>query len=428
MASNGTVRSTSVARDRTRFVVCALSLIALLTVVAAPIGHAQTFEVLHNFTGGGDGDSPQTGLSIDGRGNLYGTTNAGGSGFGTVYQLVRGGSAYTLNPLYQFAGGRDGGTPTSRVVFGPDGALYGTALRGDPGCQGFDGCGVVYRLTPPPTFCRSVLCPWRERLAFAFTDYVAQGAGPSGDLVFDQAGNMYGTTTFGGSNVCGDGLGCGTVFQLVPSGGTWTENVLYRFTVDPISYPSYGVVFDSAGNLYGTANPYCCTYESVVFQLENTRSGWIANTLYGFTGHGNGYDIMGGIVLDASGNVIGGTVLGGPSNFGVIYKLNPVGSGWNFNLIYNFVRAVGGPKAGLTMDSAGNLYGTAYGDGAHSLGSVFELSPSLGGWIYTDLHDFNLADEKNPASTVLIGPDGSLYGTASGGGTGGHGVVWKITP
>ena len=101
---------------------------------------------------------------------------------------------------------------------------------------------------------------------------------------------------------------------------------------------------------------------------------------------------------------------------------------WNFNLIYNFQRAAGGPAANLSMDSAGNLYGTAKHDGSHAMGSVFKLTRTSGGWVYTDLHDFDGGDGRDPVSSVLIDAAGNLYGTTSAGGTHGAGVVWQITP
>jgi len=412
-----------------------------LSITLAHSAQAQTYTVLYNFTGGSDGATPKTGLSMDGAGNLYGTTYTGGNtgndcvinfltdtGCGTVFKVAHSGSGWTFSSLYKFTGQSDGDPPSSRVVFGRDGALYGTATYGgDASCDpGYDGCGLVYRLSPQPTFCRSVLCPWLQTPVFTFHNYATQGQFPSGDLIFDAQGNLYGTTIFGGSNSCG-GDGCGTVFELTPSGGGWTENLLYAFSY-PTPYPDTGVIFDRSGRLYGTTSSLTGQPGSV-FQLTNSGSGWIGNSLYVFSGTQNGYDVQAGLVFDQQGYLIGATQYGGPTNFGTIFQLNPLPNGsWNFNTIYDLQQAAGGPEANLTMDSAGNLYGTANVDGSHTFGSVFKLTLTNQGWVYTDLHDFNRSDGQNPISSVLIDANGNLYGTASAGGSHGNGVVWEITP
>jgi uncharacterized repeat protein (TIGR03803 family) len=419
-----------------------ISLFVLAVILTQP-AQAQTFTVLYNFTGGADGSTPKTGLSMDGAGNLYGTTYTGGetgnncainflttSGCGTVFRLAHSGSGWTFDSLYKFTGRSDGAPPSSRVVFGPDGALYGTATYGgDASCNpGFYGCGLVYRLNPQPTFCRNVLCPWVQTSAFTFQHYPSQGQFPSGDLIFDAQGNLYGTTIFGGNNSCGDGEGCGTVFELTRSGGSWAESVLYAFTI-PLAYPSWGVIADHSGNLYGNLTGYGGGFDGAVFQLTPSGSGWTENTLYEFDNNQDGYDVQAGLVIDQQGYLVGGTEYGGQSNFGTIFQLNPLPNGtWNLNTIYNFQLAAGGPEANLTMDSAGNLYGTAYSDGAHAFGSVFKLTPTDQGWVYTDFHDFNRSDGANPISSVLVDAQGNLYGTTSAGGAYGYGVVWEITP
>jgi uncharacterized repeat protein (TIGR03803 family) len=189
------------------------------------------------------------------------------------------------------------------------------------------------------------------------------------------------------------------------------------------------VIADSSGRLYGTIQTYAGDFNAAVFQLVPNGSGWSENTLYEFTGMQDGDDVHAGLVFNQMGYLVGGTVYGGATNFGVVFQLNPLPTGsWNFNTIYDFQKAAGGPWANLTMDSAGNLYGTAINDGAYTYGSVFKLTPTSQGWVYTDLHDFDVSDGAYPISSVLIDGNGNLYGTTSQGGTYGYGVVWKITP
>lgn len=414
----------------------ALTVVLLFALNAVQPARAQTLTVLHNFTDGQDGGVPTAGLSLDRAGNLYGTASQGGNtgsnchvgfiqtGCGTVFRLARSGSGWTFSSLYQFTGLGDGAPPSSRVIFGPDGALYGTALYG--GLQRCDpswyGCGVVYRLNPPPTFCRSITCPWVNTPVYTF-QLTTEGNNPEGDLIFDAQGNIYGTTNQGGH------IDYGVVFQLTPSsGGGWSESVLYAFPGYTLDRPESGVIFDHSGNLYGTANCNNCI-SGGIFELSPSGSGWTEKDLYTFDFPYDGDAVPGGLVIDQSNDLIGGTIWGGQTNFGIIYELNQLPNGsWNANTLYNFSRASGGPYANLTMDNAGNLYGTAYGDGAYSLGSVFKLTPSSNGWVYTDLHDFNGTDGKHPISSVLIDGNGSLYGTTSAGGTDGYGVAWELTP
>lgn len=185
-----------------------LAIVFALAVLVTQPAHAQTFSVIHNFTGGADGAAPLAGLTIDRGGNLYGTAYDGGAGYGTVYMLAHSGSGWSFNSLYSFAEGNDGAHPYGRVTFGGNGRLYGTTyLGGNSNCSG--GCGTVFNMKPPPrAVCGTVLCPWTETVLYRFTG--TDGAEPSGDLVFDQAGNLYGTTYVGGGMGGPDGAGLST--------------------------------------------------------------------------------------------------------------------------------------------------------------------------------------------------------------------------
>jgi len=377
----------------------ATAALALALTMAIPLAQAQTYTVIHNFTGFQDGMLPYAGLTLDKAGNLYGTTFEGGrAGNGTVFKLRHFSSGWIFSPLYSFNGSNDGQAPQARVVFGPDGTLYGTTYRGGGnGCEGA-GCGMVFNLKPTPTPPPTALTPWIETVLYRFRGG-ADGSLPGyGDLVFDEAGNLYGTTINGGSN------DEGVVYELTPSGGGWTESVLYSFTgkLDG-STPYSGVIFDQAGNLYGTNTTGLGAYGRV-YQLTPSGSGWIEHTLYGFTGGNDGAYPVGGVISDQSGNLYGTTNSTAYGGGGTVFELKPSNGGWMFNLLYSFTgNQLQGPYASLAMDAAGNLYGTTYGDGAYGLGSVFKLTPSGGSWTYTDLHDFSGSDGQNPAGGVVLG-------------------------
>jgi hypothetical protein len=210
-----------------------VSALVAFTVARTQSVQAQTFTVIHNFTGGVDGGDPQAGVTIraGGADNLYGTTyTAGSGGGGVVFNLRLVNSTWIYEPLYSFSGGTDGAFPAARVVFSASSVLYGTtALGGDmEGCSGY-GCGTVFNLRPPVHACASVLCPWDKRELYQFTGG-SDGSTPiNGDLTFDQAGNIYGTTAEGGNNNCIGASGCGVAYELSPSNGGWTETALYSF-------------------------------------------------------------------------------------------------------------------------------------------------------------------------------------------------------
>jgi len=412
--------------------VLALAIGLMLAVVATRAVEAQTLQVIHNFANGSDGRNPFAGLTADGAGNLYGTAVNGGRGCGTVFQLKQKGSGWTLNPLYSFAGSPDGCDPEARVIFGPNGTLFGTTYAAGPA-----GDGTVFNLRPFPSACKAALCPWMETVLYGFSG-AADGGGPGyGDLLFDPAGNIYGTTYMGGlkNSDCDpfQSQTCGVVYKLTPSNGAWTESVLYSFKGGSDGGNPYsGLILDQAGNFYGTTYIGGLSGFGTVFQLTCGSGGCTNNVLHDFTNGGDGGSPIGGLIFQ-SGNLYGVGSDGGTGGDGTVFELSPSGSGWTFTVIYNFTSPEGaqcGPRAGLSMDAAGNLYGTTYCDGVSGYGNVFELiALKGGGWMYKDLHDFSGGnDGKNPISSVLLHPNGKLYGTTSVGGTEGFGVVWELTP
>ena len=418
----------------------ALAMLGVMTMLAPAPAPAQTYRVLYNFTGGGDGANPYAGLTMDAAGNLYGTAAVGGytggycaqdSGCGTVFKLSHHGSGWTFTPLYAFQGdsglNNDAASPIARVIFGPDGSLYGTTEAGGGGsCSYFhDGCGAVFKLSPPPTVCKTALCPWSETVIYSVASNNGEEA--LGDVVFDSAGNLYSTVALGGQY---DG---GYVFELTPSYGGWTEQTLYSFNPDggDCNDPMAGLVFDASGNLYGTADTGC-GYGGV-FQLAPSGSGWTENILLNFNGFGDGDGSDASLTPDGHGGFYGTTVDLGPNNGGTVFELTPSNGVWVYSLVYAFGDNGGGdyPTAPVTVDASGtHLYGTTRSNGYLGIGdgTVFELTLSNGTWTQTVLHYFEGSDGKYPSSSVLLDANGNLYGTASFGGAYGYGVVWEITP
>jgi len=355
----------------------------------------------------------------------------------------------TLHDFTQGDDGRydDGYEPSSRLVIGPDGTFYGTTSNGNGGygCPNY-GCGVVFNLRPPAHACVTALCPWTETVLYRFTGS-DDGGEPYGALIFDEAGNIYGTTSVGGGGPCaGIGtMGCGVVFKLVPSNGGWTESVLYRFAGPPDGYcPESGVIFDQSGNLYGTTvdggssdgcdGAPCGT----VFELSPSGSGWTENIIHTFQGS-DGDGPISGLIFDAQGNLYGATAYDiVPYNGGTVFMLTPSNGNWAYSQLYawNDLGPGGtGPWDRLFMDAAGNLYGTTLTDGLYGYGSVFELTPGDGGWSYTSLHDFTGGDDgAKPEGNVIRDASGNLYGTTLNGGTSDLcmvefcGVAFEITP
>ncbi|MGD0929662.1 MAG: choice-of-anchor tandem repeat GloVer-containing protein [Candidatus Korobacteraceae bacterium] len=408
-------------------------LLFALMAVLIPSAQAQTFSVIHNFFGGSDGASPQSGLTLDNRGNLYGTAVSGGNGGGgTVFKIVHQGSGWIFLTLYSFDTrlANNGIAPEAAVVIGSNGSLYGTTEIGGMNGQGCDtyGCGLVYNLRPPARATASALGQWTETVLYTFTGN-PDGAHPEAAVVFDQAGKIYGTTLQGGSS------NWGTAYELLPANGGWTERVLYPFTNgNDGGYLTGSLIFDLAGKLYGLANSGGAYGNGTVFQLSPSGSSWTESTLYAFPGQGqNGENPAGSLILDGLGNLYGGTSYGGSNYGGTAFELIPEPNGsWTYGVLYNFVfsgNTTPGPLCGLTRDTAGSLYGTTFGDGAYGFGSVFKLTPSDDGWVYTDLHDFTGGnDGRYPAGSVVFDQAGNFYGTTTGGGAYGYGVIWEITP
>lgn len=403
------------------------ALIVLLAAVifAAPAARAQGFSVLTSFSGP-NGDAPNADLAMDAAGNVYGTTfyggNSRGLGGGTVFKLSRHGSSWILSTLYSFTGYADGGNPWGGVIFGPDGSLYGTTAYG-----GSNSAGTVFKLQPPLTSCKSAMCPWRETVLYNFTGQ-NDGCAPIGKLAFDRGGNLYGV-----AGLCGQG-GYGALFELSPSGGSWNITVVHTFTgASDGGSPDAGVVLDQDGNLYGTTYRGGTYSAGVVYEFSygSLGLGWTETILHNFGGSGDGKGSS-GLVFDTQGNLFGATEVGGTMDDGTVYELQPSGGGgFSYAILYNFdPQLTGSPAivASLSVDSAGNLYGTGEGGGTYGDGTVFELSPDGGSWNFTVLNNFTYYDGYEPGSTPLLDGQGNLYGTTESGGAYAYGVVWEWMP
>ncbi|HKD83665.1 MAG TPA: choice-of-anchor tandem repeat GloVer-containing protein [Terriglobales bacterium] len=318
------------------YLVLLFLLLIVFVVDSCQCAQAQTFQLIHTFSGAMDGGTPYAGLTIDRAGNLYGTAYQGGDltcdapwGCGTIYQLKRSGSNFVFNPLHSFTAGADGRWPASRLIFGPDGALYGTTYEGGTANCGGIGCGTVYKVQPPATFCRTTLCPWLETVLYSFTGN-ADGYWPwsGGDLFFDPAGNIYGATPYTtyASNIYG------LVYELTRSGNSYTQSVLHGFSGSDGSQPLAGIVADSSGNVYGTTGAGGLYGKGIVFELTYVAGvGWTETVLHNFSGYPNDGDTpYGGLIPDPSGNFYGTTYLGGTHGGGTVFELVRGNGGWSF--------------------------------------------------------------------------------------------------
>ena len=374
----------------------------------------------------------------------------------------------TESVIFKFHGGFDGGgSPYGALVADQAGNLYGaTGIGGDSGHNCYlgtaKGCGAIFELTPPNVPDGS----WREVLLYSFQGGT-DGDAPRGPLVFDQAGNLFGTTGGGGSNsACPN---CGTVFELSPptsEGGAWKETVIHRFAGGLLkpdgAGPNGGLVLDKNGNLYGTTFAGGGSQDiGTVFELSPpTVSGgaWKETVIHHFTNFQNGANPLSSPIID-HGALYGMTNSGGLdcyhngySGCGIVYRLAPpatAGAPWSEEVLYRFgqfgLHPDDGtnPEGALIFDTLGNLYGTTNNGGGtqcdpyFQCGTVFQLSPpisGLGPWIETTLWKFaGRSDGSFPQAGLVMDSQGALYGTTPSGGSAcsggsGCGIVFKLVP
>jgi uncharacterized repeat protein (TIGR03803 family) len=402
-------------------VACCVAPLSLLPASAAE-------KTIHAFKGGNDGASPwQGGLISDGAGNAYGTTADGGNGCsdggcGTVFKLTK---DRKESVFYSFRGGSDGAAPVSALMLDASGNLYGTTLSGGgTGCGGYR-CGTVFKLAPDGT----------ETVLYAFQGG-SDGFQPVSNIVMDQSGNLYGTTAAGWTynSDCGS-PGCGTVFEVQPDG---TKNTLYLFQGGTDGAVPIGpLIADSAGNLYGTTlGGGGCSFDQLgcgtVFEV--TPNGQ-ESILYAFQEGAGGQGPLGGVIMDSTGNLYGTTQFAGTAACcGVVFEI-PAGGG-SENVLYSFRGGSDGsnPMAGVIMDPKGNLYGTTEigggsGKGCKYIqfgagcGTVFKLTPEGKEKV---LFAFSLKYGQLPEARLLLGKNGTLYGTTTQGGGHKDGVVFEV--
>jgi uncharacterized repeat protein (TIGR03803 family) len=395
-----------------------------------------------------DGQWPSPGLVADAGGNLYGTTQYGGtSNLGMVFELSPTAAGWKESTLYNFntaAGGAYASAGPSPLTADGKGNLFGTTAFG-----GVSSLGSVFELSPKPG------SGWQEQDLYSFTE----NAEPLGGLVFDSAGNLYGVNNIGGAN------GVGSVFKMSENAdGTWKETEIYTFAGYPNdgANPYAGLTIDSSGNLYGTTelggngacirvkNPVGC---GTVFELSySAATGWTEKVLYTFQGaYGNdGSSPTARLIFDGSGNIYGTTSTGGMFNrncteidyglgCGTVFELTPSASGWNETILYKFIggrEEDGSSPSGLVWDQQGNFYGTVEDAAAYDYGAIFKLAPSTGGtWTESLVYNFGSGtDGRFPQGALVFGKSGHLYGTTVGGGVvggalnNGQGTVFEFTP
>ena len=325
--------------------------------------------VLYSFTGGADGGEPYKGVTLDAAGNLYGTTVTGGGGVceggcGVIYKLTHNGGTWTQSIIYPFQGGSDGYEPGSPVAFDSRGNFYGTTPVG-----GAYGMGVIYRMSPNGTG------GWNFRVIHTFTGGVDGGGGSAGKILINAAGNLFGVCTVGGVN------GFGTVYRMSLVQGKWTFRTLYAFKDKPDGALPYGsLVADKFGNLYGTTYYAGTNDVGTVYELTPTNGSWTESVLYSFKGGTDGASPISALVADRAGNLYGTTSEGGAATCGcgVIFKMSHNSTGqWSESVLYRFP---GKPNAafaynGMVSDSAGNFYGTTVHGGSTDDGVVYEFTP-----------------------------------------------------
>ncbi len=332
-----------------------------------------TEKVIYSFSGP-DGDSPAASLLLDATGNLFGTTAGGGDfNLGVVFELTPSAGTWTETVLHSFGSGTDGYDPQAELIFDPAGNLYGTTQFG--GTQaGLDNGGTVFRLTPSSS-------GWTETLLYSFPgSYLGpDGDLPGGSVGMDRAGNLYGVTQAGGAN------GKGAIYELSPQAdGSYSESILFSFNTSDGQLPNSTPVFDSAGNLYGTTEfggdaqlcpPNGC---GTVFELKKNANGsWTLSVLRALYKNKDGWEAVGPVAFDVRGNLYAAAQAGAAYSAGAIYELTPSSQApWPEALVHTFTGGTDGgfPNAGVIVNS-GKLFGTATQGGSDGLGVVFDLLP-----------------------------------------------------
>ncbi|HEX4159976.1 MAG TPA: choice-of-anchor tandem repeat GloVer-containing protein [Rhizomicrobium sp.] len=407
-------------RSKNNFACLCAMVLPIFLPQAGLCGHS--YKVLYTFQGGSDGYFPLAPLIRDKSGNFYGATEFGGGdgcenlGCGTIFKLAPDG---TKSILHAFTGGSDGALPVAGLVMDRAGHLFGTALGGGEGtCAGYLGCGTVFELDPGGTF----------TILYSFTGG-SDGAQP-GTLIAGPQGSLTGATAYGGNLGCYTGYGCGVIYQLKHS----KQTVVHTFSGADGEFP--GGFFASGGKLYGGAGSGGDNGYGVIYRLAGNGKETVLHSFDGTDGWGPGRP-----VVDEAGNFYGTTSEGGDGceqwdeGCGTLFQLAPDGT---LTVLHDFDgQGEGGVPSDLVRDAKGNLYGTTNDGGdmncdpVDGCGEIFEFTVDGS---FKQLHVFAGTDGEAPVARLLIGSDGHLYGTTSGGGNascqyggvGGCGVIFEI--
>jgi uncharacterized repeat protein (TIGR03803 family) len=424
---------------RIRIRVYPLTVMALTLVSFCNARGAERVLYKFNFSGGPVDPSP---VIFDNAGNMYGVTYWGGitnsycgaSGCGTVFELARNSDgSWTRSVLYKFTGGADGLNPASPLIFDAGGNLYGvTVWGGTYTSQCLSGCGTVFELSPAGSV-------WTHKVLFSFAGGT-DGLYPSGNLLFDNSNNLYGTSQAGGA------YNQGTVFELTPNGdgSSWTESLLHQFTGGSADGElPQGLVFDAAGDLVGTADfggssTKCDGGCGIAYELAS--GSWTETVLHSFGLGEDASQPQSTLTLGPDGKFFGTSAYGGSHGLGTVFSLTAAGDGsWTEQVLHSFAGGVSdgnGPSSGLLIDGAGNLYGTtAWGGsttcGGIGCGTVYELTRTSGGLGLNLLYSFQGgANDGATPNSLAFGPENNLYGGTTSGGNGGYnidGVLFEIT-
>ena len=321
---------------------------------------------LHEFTGTSDGAEPFGNLVVDSDGNLY-STEHGDAGPGAVFELSRAPLEWNLTPIY-------GPYFSPGLLLDADGNLYGFFGQGDL------GSGAIGKLSPGPS-------GWMYTELYSICSQQGgcpDGASPESPLSWDSKGNLYGTTLYGGVSVlpCPGSLGCGVAFQMTPNGdGTWTYHVMDRFASykgDGL-YPYAGLTLDAFGNAYGATASGGTYGNGTIFKLSPSAGGWKKTVLYEFPNCAEGCVPSYTLVFDKAGNLYGSGGGGNPEcgsyTCGTIFRLIPQAGGkWKYQAVYKFSGTDGAFPYGVVIDGRGHMFGTTSGGGTYNSGVLFEIS------------------------------------------------------
>jgi uncharacterized repeat protein (TIGR03803 family) len=371
-----------------------------------------TFVSLHSFTAiGSDGSNPGSGMIINSSGDIFGTTQNGGThSKGTVFEITPSQGVYTLTTIYNFTGGDDGGGPLAGLVMDASGDLFGTT-----GGDGANGDGVVYELTPSGG-------SYTPHTIYTFTGD-NNGGGPTGDLILDGSGDLFGVTTYAGAN------NAGTVFELTPdTEGGYTINTLFAFPFN-VGSGLGSLVIDNNGDFFGTTSMGGTHGDGTVFELTPGAGGYTYSILHTFTDGIDGAYPSNSIIIDSSGDLFDSTYTGS-NTWGTVFELSPGTTDYTFNTLYSFTGGDNGqlPSGGLVLDGSGDLFGTTSGGiyAGHTNGTVFELTPGSNGYTLNTLHVFTGTDGSYPFDNPVLDSSGDLFGVTVEGGADDDGTVFGV--